>query len=62
MSVCIKRQPLVEADKIVLDKIGWGFTEYTPYVYAKIAYDETGFDVEFYIKEFHLHLFQHQKR
>ncbi|MEE1042820.1 MAG: carbohydrate-binding family 9-like protein [Clostridia bacterium] len=50
MSVCIKRQPLVEADKIVLDKIGWGFTEYTPYVYAKIAY-ETGFDVEFYIKE-----------
>ena len=51
MSVCIKNQPLAEADKIVLDKINWGFTEYTPYVHAKVVYDETGFDVEFYVKE-----------
>ena len=51
MSVCIKNQPLAEADKIVLDKVNWGFTEYTPCVHARIVYDITGFDVEFYVKE-----------
>lgn len=51
MNVCIKKQPFEQAEKIMLDKINWGFTEYTPEVYAKVAYDETGFTVEFVTKE-----------
>ncbi len=51
MSVYIKNQPIADADKIVLDKVNWGFTEYTPYVYAKVVYDNSGFEVEFVTKE-----------
>lgn len=51
MDISIKKQPFEQADKIFLDKINWGFTEYTPEVYAKVVYDETGFTVEFVTKE-----------
>ena len=51
MNVCIKKQLLEQAEKILLDKINWGFTEYTPEVYAKVVYDEFGFTVEFVTKE-----------
>lgn len=51
MSAIITKKGSEKAEKMYLDKTNWGFTEYQPEVYATITYDETGFDVEFVVKE-----------
>jgi len=51
MAAIITKKNSGKKEKIFVDKTNWGFTDYQPEVYATIMYDETGFDVEFVIKE-----------
>lgn len=51
MDIYIKNEPIENSAKIMLDKINWGFTQYTPEVYAKLVYGKKGFDIEFTVFE-----------
>ena len=47
----IEKCALEDAKKIIINKPQWGFVEYLPEVFAKISYDDTGFNVMFTVME-----------
>lgn len=51
MTVSIKKQEIEDAEKIYLDKVLWGYTKYTPKVYAQIIYNDLGFEIKFTVHE-----------
>lgn len=51
MELTIRNVPLEQAPKIKVNYPNWGFEEYLPETTARITYDETGFQVQFVVRE-----------
>lgn len=47
MHISIKNESIEKSEKIAIDNALWGYTKYTPRVYANIVYDESGFEIKF---------------
>lgn len=50
--MCVIRKCAVEnAEKIMIDKVNWGYDEYKNEVYLQLSYDDEGINVKFTVNE-----------
>ncbi len=47
----IKKVPVYNAEKIMIDKCLWGYNNYKPLVFAQLSYDNQGFLVKYTVGE-----------